>query len=256
MGRNHPVELYQHVVEFGARRQVFYRHPGYDTGTAAADVHARAQTIVATERSMSGLTSEHVTAFFMPTELAVQVEGNFSYGDGTVTINYGNLPYIAAMGGIVNTAMPRFAHEYTHELFNEIEPAFSGNFSCLNEGVADALAYAAGFLPEEDFGPVGLKGIDFDSGCTALDEIHDVGNCYFWHVKKAGLLTQKFMHGVFHPQHAFKFDSCAQTTIETGNNILVYFTEASGGIDMVPVLDSMKLPHAASYDAAKQALGL
>ena len=238
---------------------VFYRHPSYDTGSAATDLHTRGQTVIMTERTMSGLTSEHVTAFFLPTELAaVQGEGNFSYGNGTVTINYGNPPYIAANGGIMNSAIARFAHEYAHELFNEVRPLPVGNYSCLNEGVADALAYAAGFLPEGDFGPVSLGGggANFDSSCTALSEIHDVGNCYFWHVKKAGLLTPGFLYEIFHPQHAFSFNSCTQNTIETGNSILVYFTEAAGGANMVPVLDSMKIPHAGSYDAAKQALGL
>ena len=237
---------------------VFYRHPSYDTGTAATDLHTQGQSVIMTERAITGLTTEHVTAFFMPTELsAVQGgEGNFSYGNGTMTINYGNPAYIAANSGIMNTAIPRFAHEYTHELFNEIRPALTGNPSCFNEGVADALAYAAGFLPVEDFGPVGLRGTDFDSGCTALSEIDDVGNCYFWHVKNAGLLTPSFLYGIFHPQHPFSFDSCAQNTIETGNSILVYFTEAAGGASMVPVLASMKIPHAGSYDAAKQALGL
>jgi hypothetical protein len=237
---------------------VFYRHAGYDTGTVAAQLHARGQTIISAQRAMTGLTPEHVTAFFVPTELAAARggEGNFSFGDGTVTINYGNPPYIAAQGGIMNTAMPRFAHEYTHELFNEISTSYTGNSSCMNEGVADALPFVAGFLPEEDFGPVGLRGTDFDAGCTALSESHDVGNCYFWHVKKAGLLTPAFLHEIFHPQHTYSFDSCTQNTIETGNNILVLFTEAAGGANMIPVLESMHIPHADSYAAAKQALGL
>ena len=236
---------------------VFYRHPSYDTGTAAADLHARAQSIVTTQRAIAGVSSEHVTAFFMPTEFVNTPtgEGNFSYGNGTVTINYGNPPYISAMGGILRTALPRFAHEFTHELTNEIRPAFAGNFSCLNEGVADALPYAAGFLPEEDFGPVGLRGTNFDSSCTALSEMHDVGNCYFWHARKAGLLTQAFLRAIFHPGHAYDFDSCAQNTLKTGNSILVLFTEAAGGASMLSVLDSMQIPHASSYEAAKQALG-
>jgi hypothetical protein len=237
---------------------VFYHHPSYDTGSAAMDLHTQGQAVISTQRTMTGLTSEHVTAFFMPTELssAQGGEGNFSFGNGTVTINYGNPPYIATNGGIMSGAIARFAHEYAHELFNEIGRGPAGNPSCLNEGVADALAYAAGFLPEADFGPVGLGRINFDTSCTALSEIHDVGNCYFWHVKKAGLLTPSFLHGIFHPQHTFFFNSCAQNTIETGNSILVYFTEAAGGTNMVPVLDSMQIPHAGSYEAAKQALGL
>jgi hypothetical protein len=239
---------------------VFYRHPSYDTGTAAADLHAQGQTVITTLRTMTGLTSERVTAFFMPTELATAQnsagEGNASFGMGTVTINYGHPQYIALNGGIVSDAIATFAHEYAHELFDEMRPELAGNSMCLNEGVADALPYVAGFLPEARFGPVGLDGTNFDSSCTALSRNHDVGNCYFWHVKKAGLLTPSFLHGIFHPQRRFNFNSCAQNTIQTGNNILVYFTEAAGGTDMVPVLDSMQIPHAGSYEAAKQALGL
>lgn len=237
---------------------VFYGHPSYDTGNVAAQLHAEGQTIISAQRAMTGIAPEHVTAYFVPTELASAREGeaNFSFGDGTVTVNYGNPPYIAARGGIMNSAIPRFAHEYTHELFNEVAAAYTGNPNCMNEGVADALPFVAGFLPEQDFGPVGLEGSDFDGGCAALSEAHDVGNCYFWHVKKAGLLTPAFLHEIFHPQHTYSFDSCTQNTIETGNSILVLFTEAAGGADMIPVLESMHIPHAESYAAAKQALGL
>jgi hypothetical protein len=257
-GGTTPLNFTSTLLSSALLDSVFYHHPSYDTGSAATDLHTQGQTVISTLRTMTGLTSEHVTAFFMPIELssAQGGEGNFSFGNGTVTINYGNPPYIAANGGIMNTALPRFAHEYAHELFDEIRPAPAWNPSCLNEGVADALAYAAGFLPEADFGPVGLDGTNFDSSCTALSRTHDVGNCYFWHVKKAGLLTPSFLHGIFHPQHSFYFNSCAQNTIETGNSILVYFTEAAGGTNMVPVLDSMQIPHAGSYEAAKQALGL
>ncbi|WP_437564220.1 hypothetical protein [Sorangium sp. So ce542] len=236
---------------------VFYRHPSYGTGTAAADLHAQGQDAVAIERAMTGVTSEKLSAFFMPSELGgVQGEGNWSFGDGTVTINYGNPPFIAHKGGIPNAAMPRFAHENAHELYNEIRSSFLGDDSCLNEGIADALAYLTGYLPVEDFGPIGLTGIDFDTGCTELTRTHDIGNCYFWHVKNAGLLTESFMHGIFHPQHQYGFNSCTQNVAQTGNSILVYFTEAAGGADMVPVLDAMEIPHAGSYAAAKLALGL
>ena len=237
---------------------VFYSHPSYDTGTVATDLHAQAQTVIMTLRTMTGLTSEHVTALFLPTELypprdvALGYGGSTSFGNGMVTTGYGHPSSIGNMSGVIAI----FAHEYAHELFNEIRPAPAGGPGCLNEGVADALPYVAGFLPEWRFGPVGEVGTNFDSSCTALSRNHDVGKCYFWHVKKAGLLTPSFLHGIFHPQHSFNFNSCAQNTIETGNNILVYFTEAAGGTDMVPVLDSMQIPHAGSYEAAKQALGL
>ncbi|WP_434046082.1 MULTISPECIES: hypothetical protein [Sorangium] len=241
----------------GIMDSVFYRHPSYDTGTAAADLHAQGLDAVSIERSMTDITSEKLNAFFMPSELGgVMGEGNWSYGDGTITINYGNPPFIAHKGGIPNTAMPRFAHENAHELYDEISASISGDDSCLNEGIADALAFLTGYLPVEDFGPLGLTGIDFDTGCTELTRTHDIGNCYFWHVKNAGLLTESFMHGIFHPQHPYNFNTCTQNMEQTGNSILVYFTEAAGGADMVPVLDAMEIPHAGSYQAARLALGL
>jgi hypothetical protein len=236
---------------------VFYAHPSYDTGTAAADLHTSGQDAIADERAITGVTSEHVRAFFMPSELAgVNGEGNWSYGDGRVTSNYGNPAYIEAVGGIMVTAFPRFAHECAHELFDEVAASFPGNASCLNEGIADALAFVAGHLPEADFGPIGLRGGDFDDGCSTQGEIHDIGNCYFWHVHRAGMLDAAFMNGIFHPQYAIAFDSCSQNLEHTGNAILVLFTDAAGGADMIPVLDAMGIPHAASYDEAKLALGL
>jgi len=236
---------------------VFFRHPSYDTGPAADLLHTRGLTTIGREREVTGVTSEKVRAFFMPTELAaVSGEGNFSYGDGTVTSNYGNPPYIAALGGIIPVAFPRFAHEVAHELFDEIRSAFLGDVTCLNEGLADALAWVVGDLPEADFGPVGVRGIDFSRGCLEVDEIHDVGNCYFWQVKQAGLLDAAFMRGIFDPRAGLDFDSCDQHARRTGDAILVYFTEAAGGADMVPVVDAMGLDHAGSYAAALGALGL
>jgi hypothetical protein len=235
---------------------VFYRHVSYDPGTAAAALHNRAQVVISTQQAMTGLTTGHEKVLFMPSEMSTVPggEGNFSYGNGTINVNYGNPPYIAASGGIMQTALPRFAHEYTHELFNAISVFYQGNHSCLNEGIADALPYVAGFLPEADFGPVGLRGTDFDSSCSMLNEVHDIGNCYFWHMKKAGLLTPDFLRAIFHPRRTYTFDSCAQNTLRTGNNMLVLFTEAAGGADLIPVLDSMHIPHAASYEEAKRAL--
>lgn len=238
---------------------VFYRHPSYDTGTAAADLHMQGQAIITAERGLTGIaSSEHVTAYVMPTELAAATrlgEGNFSFGNGTITVNYGNPLFIAAVGGIQDFALARFAHEYTHELFNEISTFFLDNPICLNEGLADAVGFASGFLPEPDFGPIGLRGLDFTDGCIPMTAIHDIGNCYLWHLKQAGFLTPTVIHGLFHPQHTYTFDSCVMNE-ETGNSLLVYFTEAANGADLVPVLNATKLPHASSYAAAKQALGL
>jgi Big-like domain-containing protein/BACON domain-containing protein len=235
-----------------------YQHPSYTLDASPADVHAHEQTIIQTERDITGITtSEHVTAYFLPTELTSSRggEGNFSFGNGTITINYGNPPYIAALGGILNVMLPEVAHEYAHELFDEIKGAFLDNISCFNEGQANAVGVTAEFIPEAKLGPAGLRGQDFRDGCLMNTEIHDVGDCYFYHVKQAGLLTRAFIFGIYHPQHTFVFDSCVMNE-NTGNSLLVYFTESANGANLLPVLDATKLPHASSYAAAKQALGL
>lgn len=237
----------------------FFGHPSFTPDTSVATLHAQGQAIITAEQGLSGIiTSEHVTAYFLPTELTANRdgEGNFSYGNGTITMNYGHPLYIGQTGGIASQVLARLSHEYAHELFNEIQGAFLDNVRCLNEGIADAVGFASGFLPEQDFGPIGLRGLDFMDGCPPMTAIHDIGNCYLWHVKAAGLLTPAFVFGLFHPQHTYTFDSCAQTSLQTGNSILVYFTESANGANMLPVLDAMKIPHAVSYLAAKQALGL
>lgn len=236
---------------------IFFNYTDYETGTAAIDLHNGAQEIIEAERATAGLTSKHVTAFYFPPEMNKDGlgGGNASYEGGTVGINYGSPSGIARKGGIKNGALPIFAHEYAHQLFDEIRSMFSGDYRCLNEGIADVLAFSVGFIPEEILGPIAIDGVTFDSDCSSVSEVHDVGNCYFWHVKKAGLLTPNFLYGIFHPQHTFRFNSCDQKAITTGNSTLAYFTEAADGANMVPVLNSMKIPHAGSYEAAKQALG-
>ena len=246
------------ILNSALLESVFYHHASYETGTAAIDLHTIAQEIIMAEQSTAGLTSQPVTAFYFPPEMhkGGLGHGNAMYGNGMVGINYGSPSGITRKGGIVNGALPIFAHEYAHVLFDEIKPLFSGDASCLNEGIADALGFSIGFLPEDILGPFTTDQVNFDSDCSVASEVHDVGNCYFWHIKKAGLLTPAFLYGLFHPQHVFSFNSCDQRAIRTGNSTLVYFTEAAGGANMVPVLNSMKILHAGSYKAAKQALGL
>jgi hypothetical protein len=135
-------------------------------------------------------------------------------------------------------------------VLNPAAPASSMRNGRGHQSVGDRrtgeLTYVAS--PMADLLQCGALCVDRPGGPPCL---HDVGNCYFWHVKKAGMLTQAFLHGIFHPQRAYRFHSCSQNTRDTGNNILVYFTEAAGGANMLPVLDSMKIPHAGSYEAAK-----
>lgn len=238
---------------------VFYRHPSFDTGSASQDIHRDEQEIMRIERDLTGITTaEPVTAYYLPTELSATRlgEGTFSFGNGTVTINYVFPLYLDSFGGLRQYSLARFSHEYAHELFNEASGWFFGNYACLNEGLADATGFASGFLPEQDFGPIGLQAFNFEEGCLKQQMgVHDRGNCIFWNLKQAGYLTPATIHGLFHPQHTFFFDSCTFNQ-ETGNSYLVYLTEATGGANMIPVLDKTKIPHATSYAEAKAQLGL
>lgn len=238
---------------------VFFQHRSYHSGDAAATLHVRLQTVITTEQRMTGIVpASHVTAYLLPTELASATrlgEGNFSFGNGTITINYGNPPYLAASGGFECVVVPELAHEYAHELFHEISARFLDNPSCLNEGIANAVAVTAGFAATAKLGPIGLRGLDFTKGCVSQTELHDIGDCYLWHIYMVGLLNPSFVFGLFHPQHTFVFDSCVMN-METGNSLLVYFTESANGANLLPVLDAMQIPHAVSYSAAKVALGL
>jgi hypothetical protein len=238
------------------------RHPSYLLGDEVLDLDRWGREIAVEQSALAEIVTNpgRLRATFLPSELATFGEGNFSTGENWITINYGNPPYIDANGGIYNTAMPRYAHEHTHEMFNEIVAQYPGNTACLNEGLADALAYTAGFLPEEDFGPINIRpDNDFDNGCAEIMdnfEVHDAGNCPLWQVKRLGHLSRAFARGMFHPQHTIAFDSCDLRSSRTGNAYVVLFTEAAGGQDMTEAVNLAEIPNAGSYPAAKAALGL
>jgi hypothetical protein len=235
-----------------------YRFPTFLTGGEPSQLHERGRTIIAQESQIAAIQPGQMHAFFLPSEMATLGEGDFSDGNLNITINYGNPDFIAAVGGVLNAAMPRFAHEYVHELFSEIAASYPGNRSCLNEGIADAFAFAAGFLPEDEFGPLGVHGGDFDNGCASLvsdPEVHDVGNCPFWQVRRLGDLSQIFAAAILHPQHVFTFDSCDLTSSQTGNALLVLYSE-SAGQDLTQAIQMAQIPNAGSLAAARRALGL
>lgn len=252
-----PINFESKKVTSSRLTTYYFHHASYATGEAP-NLHAKALDIMRIEQDMTGVSShDPITAFFIPSEMSGWYfgEGNFSYGNGTVTVNYGSPAYIAATGGITKAPMARFSHEHAHELFDEISHFFPDNFACLNEGIADATGFMSGFLPVEDFGPDGIKGLNFEDGCQEQTAIHDIGNCSLWHVKKAGHLTPSFIRGLFHPLHRFVFDSCVLDK-ETGDNLWVYYTESAGGVDMVAALDSAKIPHSATFAEAKKAIGI
>jgi hypothetical protein len=235
-----------------------YRHPTFLVNDEATQIHERGREIIAVESQIAGINPGQMHAIFMPSEFATLGEGNFATGDLNIYMNYGNPPFIEFIGSVVDAVMPRFAHEYVHELFSEVAASHSGNSLCLNEGLADAFAFAAGFLPEPDFGPNALRGGNFNEGCAEIlqnFEVRDAGNCPFWQVHRLGLLSQSFVANILRPQRVIEFDSCDLTSDRTGNALIVLFSEASG-IDMTEAIQMAEIPNAGSFEAAKQALGL
>ena len=235
-----------------------FRYPTFLVHDEPAQLHERGRDIIAHESQMAGLRPGPMHASFLPSEFSTLGEGNFSDGNHNITINYGNPAYIAAVGSVYMTALPRFAHEYVHELFSDISTNYPGNNSCLNEGLADAFAFAAGFLPESDFGPIGLRRTDFNQGCAGIVanfESHDAGNCPFWQVQRLGLLMQGFVGQMLHPKHRIEFDSCDLTSARTGNALVVLFSDAAGR-DMTPAIQLAGIPNAGSLEGARRALGL
>jgi hypothetical protein len=235
-----------------------YRHPTFLTSGEPSLLHERGRTIIAEESQLANIQPGQMNAFFLPSELATFGEGNFSDGNLNITINYGNPAFIDANGGVLNGAMPRFAHEYVHELFSEISSSYPGNNSCLNEGLADAFAFTAGFMPENQFGPLGVVGNDFDQGCAEVMsnfEIHDAGNCPLWQVRRLSELSTSFAAAMLHPQDVIDFDSCDLASSRTGNALIVLFSEAAGR-DMTDAIDMAEIPNAGSLAAARTALGL
>jgi hypothetical protein len=233
----------------------FYRFAGDAAGDTPGELATRLETIAARLIGLTDLTPPRYRAWLMPTELAIIVggEGNLSFGDGTVTINYGNPEWTATQGGVAAVVTHEFSHEFTHTLFAQIASEFPGNATCLNEGLADALGAFAGYVPFTDFGTA-QDGSDFTTGCRASTEIHAKGNCVLWNAAQAGLLTVGNVGRLFHPGHDLDFDSCDLASPRTGNAYVVYLTEALGQ-DASAFVRSIGLENAGSYDDAKAALG-
>lgn len=235
-----------------------FRFPTYLTAGEPAEFHTRGRNIIIRESEIASIYPGKMKSYFLPSELSTGGEGNYSNGALRITSNYSNPGYIDAMGGVYNVAMPRFSHEYVHELFSEVTSKHPGNNICLNEGIADAFPYAAGFLPEADFGPLGQVGADFNQGCAETmvrREEHEVGNCPLWQVKRLNRMTTAFATAVLNPRTTIDFDSCDLTSARTGNALIVLYSEAAG-VDMTQAIQMAEIPSAGSYTAAKAALGL
>jgi hypothetical protein len=236
---------------------MLYRWPTYDLGVTHAALSTSIEKIASDEIAATGITPPLYQAFFLPTEIAVPqgIDAGLAFGDGVVEINYGNPGWIASTpGGAAAIMAHEFAHEHTHTLFAQIASKFSGDPSCLNEGLADGLGNYLGYISDADLQRTG-DGSDVTHACTALTEVHARGKCVLWHLKTAGYFQPAVWKGLFTPQHTFAFSSCDMSAAATGNGYVVYLTEATGA-DMSGLVSSMGWPNAGSYAAAKAALGL
>lgn len=234
----------------------FFRYSGYDPQVEHPTLHGQLSGIAKELVQLLDVDPVVFQAWLMPTELAIPLggEGNFSMGNGLITVNYGNPDWIAAMGGATALILHEFSHEYTHELFLPVSSSYVGNNTCLNEGIADAVGNSLGYVPDADFCPDSGAGCAYAAGCGGITEIHAAGNCVLWNVKNAGLLDANALRKLFHPSRIFSFDSCDFGSDQTGNSLVVMFTEASGQ-DSSDAVTAMGIPHAGSYAAAKAALG-
>jgi len=234
----------------------FFRQTSYQTGDLLPALLTQSANVVTAERNIAGIAGPRPRALFSPVELSGYAEGD-SWGFGQANINYTYPRAIALNGGLPNgiltPAAHEMAHEYGHGLFESVRDSYF-DAGCLDEGTADALGFVGGFIPVTDLGPNYNNG-SYDGDCRPVTESHAVGNCYFYHVNKAGRLNASFMYGIFHPQHRYTASTCTPNDPKTGDSLLVLFTEAAGGVDMTSVIDSMKLPNSGSYAAAKAALG-
>jgi hypothetical protein len=245
------------VASFSGQRTTthYYSFAGAGVGELGAQLHELSKTVIADEEAAVELTPSTMNrAFFFPTELVSQGEGDFAFPDGTVTINYGNPDFWAASSGIVAYGANRFAHEYAHQLVAVMSPPYLGNPGCLVEGLANATGVLVGRTPAWVLGPMGGHVFSFEGDCKLATAGIDAGNCYFYHANKAGLLDASFLRGLFHPQHMYAFDSCSPSEIHTGDSLVVLFSEASGQ-DQTLVVSQMGIPNSGSYAAAKAALG-
>jgi hypothetical protein len=233
----------------------FYRMAqASDLAPLGQQLHAATIGIIHEEQEVTGIIpTEPSRAYFIPTELILNGEGDRSFGDGQVEINYGNPEYWTAMPALTH-ALHEFAHEYAHELFDDIPDRPFDRASCLNEGLADALGNFVGRIPDSDLGPL-WSDVDTTGDCRRVSEMHAVGNCYLFHARRAGLFNRAFFRGLFHPRHRYAFDSCAPGARQTGDSLLVLFSEAAG-VDVTCSIDSMSAPNTGSYTGARTALGL
>jgi hypothetical protein len=236
---------------------LFYSYAGYPVGDTPAQVHQAVVSIIADEVRVAELSPLHGgLAYFTPSELSIVGEGNFAFPDGSVQINYTNPAFWAGSGQtILSISAQEFSHEYGHQIFAAIQPPYGTAPDCLDEGAANAIGFVVGRVPASKLGPVGGMGENFDGDCKLAHEHHDVGNCYFFHVNKAGLLNDAFMRAIYHPQHVYRFDSCNPASLRTGDSLVVIFTEATGQ-DQTALVQQMGMPTSGSYDDSKVTLGL
>lgn len=223
------IPLVSRTIETPGLWSIAYRHPSYPIDQNS--LHQRMQTIMDAERALTGLAGPAATyALLLPTEMVAGVgEGNWSYGGGLVTVNYGNPDFVAAVGGMAQAVLPRFAHEYAHELYREFWEHYEGNDAALNEGWADALAFVAGALPLDEFGPIGVRGQNFDEGCIGITEIHDQGNCIFWSLYREGLLTPTMLRNFAHPTKTYVTADWGNLgSTQTGETLIQVFADATG----------------------------
>lgn len=233
-------------------------HPTATLGTTAEEVATVSQQIYQQEVTATGVTPPAYRAFYSPADVnPMGGDGNFSLGDGTIFMNYGNPPWWAANNLTPLAIMKQeFSHEHQHTIFaaNNMSTKVS-NDGCLNEGLSDGLGNFLGYVPNSILSAKDNTSYAVD-GCGVAQTLHGKGDCVLWHLKQNNFLSNTTFFNLYHPNRNYSLQSCQMTSRTTGNNFVVYLSEATG-VDMASfVVGTLKIPAASSLAQAKSELGL
>lgn len=235
-------------------------YPGFNLGATPEQIADFSQQVYLDEVAISGYIPPAYRAYYSPADInPMGGDGNWSTGDGAIFMNYGNPPWLNAVGATAFQIMKKeFAHEHQHTIYAAGQmpsKLIDSQYSCINEGFSDGLGNFLGHVSDDTLAH--KDSTDYSTlGCQVAGTPHAKGDCVFLNLKRAGYLTAAVLNKMYHPSRVYQLESCNMTTRSTGNNFVVYLSESTG-VDMASfVKNQMKIPAADSLSQAKAELGL
>ncbi len=213
-------------------------------------VHA-AFDALATAMEGVGVTVEPYRLWMLPEEIlrGFYPSGlsHYSRADRGIVLNGDRISHVLGEERYLDEMRGLFVHEYAHYLFHH---RFKAKLSCLNEGLADAMALV--YAPESGrhLNPHSGSRLNFSGGCQGLTGNHTKGECILWFLQAETAITEEVLRKLFNPATIPDFDSCELETEETG---LGYFKYLSGalGRNTSQLLKAAQVPLPFPYDEAE-----